>query len=152
MPKQGDIVFFKSNGNLLGRLISFFSRAKYEIVHVAIYVERDITIETNLSKRVNYATISEYKAECVIKSYKDITDEQREIILEYCKNRFGEPYDLVQIFELFLEYFGIDFPYKERKMKICSTLVWNAYDHAGIKLTLDEDCTPDELFNNKNLE
>lgn len=151
MHKHGDIVFFKKRG-IIGYLVDFFSRSKCEIVHVAIYLDEDKTIETNLNKRVDYATLSQYKSERFIKSCKDITDEQRDMIVEYCESHIGEPYDLIQILEMFLKFFKIDLRYRQKNRKICSTLVWKAYEYAGIKLTESEDCSPDDLFHSDKLE
>lgn len=148
MPKKGDIVFYKATNNFIDRAIEFFSRAKHEIVHVAIWIADDTTIEANMSRTVGYSTISGYSNEHIIKTCPRLTDAQRNAIISYLHRQFGEPYDYLEIGKLALHYFGLTIPYRETKRKICSTLVNDAYLSVGIDLTgKGLDVTPEDLFN-----
>jgi cell wall-associated NlpC family hydrolase len=151
--KQGDLVFFKSQSNKwVDQLIKIFSRAKNNIVHVAIYVGPDKTIEANLGKKVGYATISEYSNRNVeYKTCPELSDEQRQNIIDYCAKQFGQNYDLMEILKMFFLYFFIKIPYVEQKMKDCSTLVWNAYHSVGIDLFPVVDCSPENLYDSDKL-
>jgi len=151
MPKPGDIVFYVDNpDNLIEDAIVLFSKAKHKIVHVALWVAEDKTMEANFGELVGYATISQYTHKGnkhIIKSLPSLTDAQRQGILDYAHSKFGQRYDLPEDIKIGLEdTFGIHIPYTEVHRKICSTLVWDAYEAVGIKLYPEHDCSPEDLF------
>jgi uncharacterized protein YycO len=145
--KKGDIVFYQAvPKNTLEKLIALFSHSKEEIIHVAIYVEEDTVIEANLGRTVGYAKLGSSKSKKIVKTCPSLSDEQREKIVTYCLQQFGQQYDLREIGELFLKYFHVDIHYHEKNKKICSTLVNNAYTYAGVTLVGSEDVSPEDLF------
>jgi len=152
--QAGDIINFRSKG-FFSKLIRFGTGGYTN--HSAIYVGggHQYIIEAlakgvkknKLSKRVKAKDVEAV----IVLRYPPLTVEQAEIIKSYAYSRIGVKYDFKQILGFTIWCFGRIFlrrkwwerskynPFDSRKKDICSELVYNAYQKAGITLCPNKD-------------
>jgi uncharacterized protein YycO len=159
----GDIVNFRSRG-FFSKIIRFGTGG--DTNHSAIYVGggRQYLIEalgkgvkkTRLPSRVKKKDTERV----VVLRYEKLTVNEAEIIKDYAYSRIGVKYDWRQIVGFGIWCFGRIFlgkkfwekhkcnPFDTKEKDICSELVYNAYQKAGIKLCPEKNesnVTPADL-------
>lgn len=131
--KPGDLILVKST-DLISNLIEDISNSIYS--HIAGLIEDHLIIEAVGFKRIGYQTLDYYKGRADIFTCYNITDKQRENIVNNVIIKVGGYYDYFLLVWEFIRYsFNLILPYREHPMvRICSTLWAEAYRQAGIEL------------------
>lgn len=120
--------------------------------HVAMFKDEITVIEAQAGRTVGEAALSFYlDRKCRIEVWTDpeLTDEQRQSMIEYAKKLYGIPYDYILIPLEFLHFkalLPLDW-YKENHHRICSSLIYNIADHAGRRWAYGPNCAPVDLMN-----
>jgi len=134
-PRIGDYGVVKTNG-FFGLLIRIGTTSRWN--HAIVYVGdgRAVSADPIGVKLVN---IADYK-DIAWNRHEQLTDEQREHIAKNALSFVGRPYDFFTIALLALRILGLKlnlpmFTYLSKKDGfICSELVAEAYDKAGVAL------------------
>lgn len=135
-----DLIFVRGT-SWLDRIIERVTKSKYS--HVSVYAGNGQVIEAQVFRPVR--SLGLYYANCDV--YRvSLTDYQKQRMLAYLQAHIGEQYDYLEIFFLFIRYlFGFKFPYRETRRVICSTLVRDALEYAGLPMT-DGLVSPEDLI------
>ena len=151
--KSCDIISTYDN-SIISKLIRYISKSI--VSHTAIMYDKNFVIESWISG-VRIVNIEDFKKRCnFFVSRCELTDQQSEVITNYLRNKYKSKYDLLQLFTIALhKIFGIKILNNHQKY-ICSELVWEAYDKAGVEIApqVDEsdDVTPVDLITSKALK
>jgi len=142
--KVGDILACKSN-SFLSFAIRFLTKSKYS--HLAIIVSESEIIEADgIVGFINRKNINDYINEADIYTC-DLTDEQRQDVVEYAISKIGKKYDYFLVFVLFLRFtFGIKIKIKDTDDDICSELVNDCYSSVNLKLSKKRFPIPDDVI------
>jgi len=135
-PRPGDYGVVKTNG-IVGKLIRVGTLSRWN--HAVVCIAGDVLVEArpvgvSLGKASNYKNIA-------WNQHESLTDAQRISIANYAVDQIGKPYGFLDIFTIFLRILGLRSPFPKfwtklakRKGFICSELVAESYEQAGIKL------------------
>lgn len=149
--KKADIILVHGAGPI-DTLVEIVTRSPWS--HVAMVADpgENLAIEAQAFKAVQYRPVSAFKNQSIIMRIHDLTDEQREKIVEYAKKQIGKPYDYKAILEELERFeFGKAIEPEEPGRFICSSLIAAAYKSAGIDLTDCPLAAPDDLYKSKKL-
>jgi len=134
-PRLGDYGVVKTNG-FFGLLIRVGTTSRWN--HAIAYVGDGKAVSADPTG-VKLVDISSYK-NIAWNKHEDLTDTQRESIVKNARSFIGRPYDFFTIALLALRILGLKlnlpiFTYLAKKDGfICSELVAEAYDKAGVSL------------------
>jgi len=140
MRQSGDILMVHNN-TWLGKAIRCITRSSFN--HCGIFVSEDELVEATY-KGVEQNNISKFDSlvtsnKCSYSVYrvKNITSEQIQTVVNFVKQEVGDKYEITQIIELFF-VFVFHLPRNlnlidDKKQWICSELVAEAFQDAGIK-------------------
>lgn len=119
------------------------------ISHVALVADPDknLLIEANGGRTLGYINMNAYKGMCVILRDESLTDQQREGIVQFAKDKFNYEYDYIAIIREFERYvFGKKIQPEHGRFLICSTLVSEAYKSVGVTLSSETIPSPDDIW------
>jgi len=134
-PRLGDYGVVKTNG-FFGLLIRVGTTSRWN--HAIVYVGNGKAVSADPTG-VKLVNVVDYK-DIAWNKHEDLTDVQRENIAKIATSFVGQPYDFFTILVLALRILGLKlnlplFTYLAKKDGfICSELVAEAYDKAGITL------------------
>jgi uncharacterized protein YycO len=134
-PRLGDYGVVKTNG-FFGLLIRVGTTSRWN--HAIVYVGNGKAVSADPTG-VKLVNVVDYK-DIAWNKHEDLTDIQRENIAKIATSFVGRPYDFFTILVLALRILGLKlnlplFTYLAKKDGfICSELVAEAYDKAGITL------------------
>jgi len=146
--QAADVIFYRPTG-FLGRVISYFTSSPYS--HVALAIDANTIIEANRFIKTRVVPIEYDKNITHIYRLENLTQVEREKIVEIALSMEGTDYDYAQIFEmLFRIVFRIKRTlFNNQKKLTCSEVVDKSYYLAGFKRKDTEflyDVTPEELL------
>jgi hypothetical protein len=145
--KPGDVLFVWGKG-IVPDIIEAVTHGPS---HVAIFVYDTTLYEAQGGREIGDCPLTDYTlGDCErleVWGDPDMTDEQRQKMVEYAKSLKGTPYDYVLIpLELLRVETGIPIGwYHENKHRICSSYVYDSATHAGRQWADDPLCTPEGL-------
>jgi len=136
-PRPGDYGVVKTNG-LVGFLIRVGTMSRWN--HAFICVDDNLIVEAR-PIGATLSPVSKYPR-AAYNQHENISDEQREKIIDFAVKAVGTPYGFIDILVIFLRILGLRFGSKTRLMSwlgnkdglICSELVAKAYETADFKL------------------
>ena len=148
-PRPGDYGVVKTNG-IIGRLIRIGTTSRWN--HAFIYIGGGVLVEARPTG-VTLNRVDQYTA-YAFNQHEDITQEQRDHIVDHAMAQVGKPYGFIDITVIFLRIFGLKIPnlkiwnkLSKKKGFICSELVAESYRKAGFVLINKPDgiVTPGDL-------
>lgn len=152
MLERGDIVFVRGRETFVDDAIRvgemLLDKVPYAdaYVHVAIFLGGNMVMEAQGGRKAGISFLGQYEGDYDI-GHVLLTKEQREMVVEAAKKLYGRRYDWWLIFYIALEALGFHLSrFHERKKRICSTLVYDAYKAAGVVLCETSTPTPNELL------
>lgn len=148
--RPGDIIIYSPNNKtkkILSFVVSFLSRFVSgswinngkSFNHIAIASDK-----LNCQFESTFFTVKETKIKFdsydIMVLKKDITEKQREIIINHCKRNLGKIYDLLAILTIGL--------INIKNSYVCSELVYDAYKKAGVILSKRSQklISPNEIY------
>lgn len=139
----GNIIFVREKG-IIPSIIRFFDKGKFN--HVCLCVGDNLIIEAEYNTRVR---ITEF----IYDDYEiisfNLTDEQKNRVIEITKKFVGEKYDFLEILSIWLRIcFGITelSKFNSPKQVICSELVAYFLEDLHIASRGTELLAPNELY------
>jgi len=141
-PRVGDYGVVKTNG-FFGKLIRLGTMSRWN--HTFIYVGDGQIVGADPTG-VKYSPLSNYSL-VAWNQHENLTDDQRKTIVEAAKAAVGRPYSFLTIALLALRILGIKAisnskvmaRMSQREGYICSELVEECYDKAGVVLVNKRD-------------
>jgi uncharacterized protein YycO len=114
--------------------------------HCAIYMGDNTVAEAQGGRKSGPAPLSLYEGNYDI-GYVNLTDEQRQAVVEEAKRQYGRSYDWLLIGAIALkELAGVDVHYHEHESRICSTYINDVFKKACyITLSDKEYPTPEDI-------
>jgi uncharacterized protein YycO len=132
IPRLGDLIIVKGL-TWIGKEIESITKSEYS--HIAGLVKTNELIEAAGFRKTGYQGLDYYAGLADIFICPSVTEEQREIIVNYTIQEVGSQYDYLLILWEAIRYMThVLLPYTEMKSRICSTLWSDAYLAAGIDL------------------
>jgi uncharacterized protein YycO len=149
-PRPGDYGVVKTQGTF-GKLIRVGTMSRWN--HAFICIDEHLIVEANPTG-VEISPITKYPL-IAWNQHEELTQEQRQNIVDAAVNLVGRPYGFFDIFVLALRILGLKMLSNTKFMEyaamrygvICSELVAISYDKAGISLVSKPDnlVTPGDL-------
>lgn len=131
----GDILLIRGD-TWIDKIIRIVTGSPY--THVAGVVNSNEAIEILPFKRTRFQKLKSYTGQTDVYTYSNLTEEQREKIVEHVINKVGTKYDYNLIFWEASRYLlHWKWPYKATNNSLCSTLWAEAYRKAGVDLCPD---------------
>lgn len=113
--------------------------------HVAIFMGNGQVAEAQFGRKTGYTPLSAYEGNYDI-GRVDLTNEQREKIVQSAIAEFGKRYDYDLIFGLGFDILtGAALSHDDANRKICSTYVNDVFKACGIRLVNTDTPTPEDL-------
>lgn len=146
--QAADVIFYRPTG-FIGRVISYFTKSPYS--HVALAIDANTIIEADRFTKTRIVPIEYDKNITHIYRLENLTQEEREKIVELATSLEGTDYDYAQILEMFVRIvFRIKRTlFNNQKKLTCSEVVDRSFYLAGVKRKDMEflyDVTPEELI------
>ncbi|AEW47204.1 hypothetical protein BCP78_0197 [Bacillus phage BCP78] len=146
--QAADVIFYRPTG-FIGRVISYFTKSPYS--HVALAINANTIIEADRFTKTRIVPIEYDKNITHIYRLENLTQEEREKIVELATSLEGTDYDYAQILEMFVRIvFRIKRTlFNNQKKLTCSEVVDRSFYLAGVKRKDTEflyDVTPEELI------
>ncbi|AOZ62012.1 hypothetical protein QCM8_94 [Bacillus phage QCM8] len=146
--QAADVIFYRPK-SIIGWVISKVTNSPYS--HVALAIDSNTLIEANRFIKTRIVPIEYDKNITHVYRLENLTQEEREKIVELAVSLEGTDYDYAQIFEMFVR---IVFRMKRtlfnnQKKLTCSEVVDRSFYLAGVKRKDNEflfDVTPEELI------
>ncbi|UOF90751.1 hypothetical protein LSG31_00265 [Fodinisporobacter ferrooxydans] len=131
--KLADLIFVRGT-SFLDRSIEDITSSSYS--HVAGIVKENELIEAQGFRKTGYQALDFYSSHADVYRCENMSDFQRDKILQYVTNEVGSRYDYLLIgWEAIRYLLHTMIPYREPpQARICSTLWADAYKSAGIDL------------------
>ena len=162
MIKAGNLIFVRDE-TFLSWIIRTITKSYYN--HIAILISETEVLEA-LPNGVFITPLSSYedrefshKLEYRIFEVDGMTKEQVYKVIEFSKKEVGKKYDFLQLVSIYFFYlFGIPKKYEPIDVTeawICSELVAEAFEYAGIKFSNDinsDNMTPKDILNSNLLK
>lgn len=148
--KPADLIFVRGNGPI-DHAIESISHSSYN--HVAGLVKPNELFEAQALRNVGYQALDVYKGDADIYTCDELTDEQRQQIVQYVLDHQGEHYGYKLIAWEFAHFvFHVDLPMKDKDEPDCSYLWQEAYRSVGVDLCPGlEYAAPGDLAESKLL-
>jgi uncharacterized protein YycO len=153
MIMPGDVIFYRPRG-IIGWVISKLSRSPYS--HVSLAIDSDTIIEADRFVKSRFADLHYDKEIHHVYRLRDITEEQRQKIVEVASTFTGVDYDYSKIFSLFLRLvFNVaKSPFNNANKLICSDIIDKAFITAKVPRADTNNMmnlTPQELLSEYDL-
>jgi hypothetical protein len=151
--QPGDVLFVWKH-SLLSDLIEAITNGPS---HVGIFKDENTIIDAQGGRLVGECSLSFYldgKTRCEVWTDPELTEGQRQQMIEYAKTLYGVPYDYMLIPLELLHYEAgvkIDW-FKETHHFICSSLVYDLAAHVGLKWADSAVCAPEGLIDFSKLQ
>jgi uncharacterized protein YycO len=136
IPRPGDYGVVKTNG-IVGKLIRVGTLSRWN--HAVVCVDINLLVEAK-PVGVSFGKVSDYQ-KIAWNQHERLTDKQRKDIVAHALDQIGKPYGFLDIFTIFLRILGLRVPFPKfwiklakRKGFICSELVAESYEKAGLKM------------------
>jgi len=155
--KPADIIITADKRSLFSKVIlvtlNFFQKDQVRYQHVMMAVDNEICIEAlnKITFNISRERMKDFRRYKVIR-HRDITDEQREAIVNRAKTLSGLDYGYIRlVLQLFDQFFQTNYftkRIKDPNYQICSSLVaWSYYKETGIKFNRFNwaACDPDDF-------
>ena len=140
-PQLGDYGVVKTKG-FFGKLIRLGTMSRWN--HCFIYIGNDLIVEAN-PKGVEISPVGEYDR-IAWNQHEELTQDQREAIVNRAKHLVGQPYSFFTIAGMVLRILGFKFLGDKLLSKIarhdgyiCSELVAECYRKSGFILICEQD-------------
>jgi hypothetical protein len=149
----GDVIFYRPEGPI-GWIISKVSRSPYS--HVSLAIDSDTVIEADRFVKSRFADLLYNKEIHHVYRLRDITEEQRQKIVEVASTFTGIEYNYSKIISLFLRLvFNVTkSPFNNANKLICSDIIDKAFIMAKVPRADTNNMmnlTPQELLSEYDL-
>jgi hypothetical protein len=149
----GDVIFYRPEGPI-GWIISKVSRSPYS--HVSLAIDLDTVIEADRFVKSRFADLLYNKEIHHVYRLRDITEEQRQKIVEVASTFTGIEYNYSKIISLFLRLvFNVaKSPFNNANKLICSDIIDKAFIMAKVPRADTNNMmnlTPQELLSEYDL-
>lgn len=130
--RPGDLILVRGT-DLISKAIEDVEHSPYS--HVAIVIKPNELIEAQGFRPTGYAGLDTYRGMADVYTCDEVTDEQRQRIIDYLVKEVGTHYCYPLLLWEFIRYeTGILLPYNPGPNRICSYLATDAYTKVGLNL------------------